>query len=117
MRGLQSVLRSVAIAIFITAAGCAGATAGAHVDGPRARELVSGGATLVDVRTPEEYAAGHVDGALNVPVDEVAARIAEIPRERPVVVYCHSGRRAARAAETLQQNGYEVYDLGPMSAW
>lgn len=82
-----------------------------------ARRLVAAGATLLDVRTPGEYAGGHIEGALNVPLDTVASRLAEIPRDRPVVVYCHSGGRSARAADALRASGYTVHDLGPMAAW
>lgn len=81
------------------------------------RALVRDGATLVDVRTPEEYRAGHVQGARNLPVQELAARVAEIPRGRPVVLYCRSGARSASAAQLLTQRGYEVVDIGPMQAW
>ena len=118
-----------ALALGTSLAACAGTSSGAdtssggdttataEVDGARAHELVASGATLLDVRTPEEFAAGHIDGAVNVPVDEVGSRLSGIPHDEPVVVYCHSGRRAARAAQTLSQNGYQVYNLGPMSAW
>ena len=53
---------------------------------------------ILDVRTPEEYAAGHVPGAINIPHDQVRARLAEIDsaKDQPIVVYCRSGRRAAR---------------------
>jgi rhodanese-related sulfurtransferase len=86
--------------------------------GTEARKLVSAGATLVDVRSTEEYEAGHIDGAVNIPVDDLAARIQEIPDDRAVVVYCRSGRRANRAAEMLRAAGYaDVHNLGPMGAW
>lgn len=82
------------------------------------RALVQKGALLVDVRTPDEYASGHVDGALNLPVQELPARLSELgPTSRPVVVYCRSGARSARAAELIRQAGYQVKDFGPMSAW
>ncbi len=89
------------------------------VDGARARALVAGGARLVDVRTPEEFAAGHVEGALNIPVDALAGRLGELPDPAaPLVLYCGSGRRSARAAALLAEKGYTaVYDLGGMSNW
>ena len=87
------------------------------VNGARARELVAGGAALVDVRSPAEFAGGHIDGAVNIPVGEIGQRLAEVP-DGPVVVYCRSGARSARAASTLVQGGREaVYDLGGMGAW
>lgn len=87
----------------------------ARVDGAQARRLVTAGAVLLDVRTPEEFRAGHIAGAINIPVDALAARTSELPRDRPVVVYCRSGKRSARAAAMLE--GREVHDLGPMTAW
>jgi rhodanese-related sulfurtransferase len=86
--------------------------------GAEARRRVEGGALLVDVRTPQEFAAGHLPGAVNVPVDEVGQRIGELaPPGRELVVYCRSGGRSARAARTLEGAGYSVYDLGAMSSW
>jgi phage shock protein E len=88
------------------------------VDSARARELVGKGATLVDVRSAEEYAGGHVEGAINVPVAELGGKMGQIPKDRAVVVYCQSGMRSARAAGALKEAGYtEVYDLGAMSRW
>jgi rhodanese-related sulfurtransferase len=87
-------------------------------DGPSARERVAAGeATLLDVRTPGEFASGHVDGALNIPVQELAQRMSELPRDKGVVVYCHSGGRSAAAADMLRQAGYEVEDVGAMPNW
>lgn len=86
---------------------------------PDARRLVAEGAVLLDVRSPEEFADRHLDGALNIPVQTLAVRLADLPdKQRPIVVYCRSGARSARAAELLRQAGYaSVHDLGPMSAW
>jgi rhodanese-related sulfurtransferase len=61
---------------------------------------------VLDVRSPEEYASGHVPGAVNIPYDQVASRMAEVPRDRDVVLYCKSGRRAGIAAEALAGQGY-----------
>ena len=76
---------------------------------------------LLDVRTPDEFASGHVPGALNIPIDELPARTNEIAasREREVVVYCERGPRAARAAKLLESEGFSDVKLlsGHMSAW
>jgi rhodanese-related sulfurtransferase len=74
---------------------------------------------VLDVRTPEEYAAGHVPGAVNIPHDQVARRLTEVPKGKDVVVYCRSGRRAQTAADVLHSNGYsKVQHLeGDMIAW
>jgi phage shock protein E len=98
--------------------GAAAETTGTavRVDGAAAREAIEAGAMLVDVRTPEEFEAGHIDGAVNVPVDQVGASSAFDGQEQ-LVVYCRSGRRSAAAAQQLAGMGFEVLDLGPMSAW
>ena len=72
------------------------------------RELAAGvpGATLVDVRTADEYALGHLDGAVNVPLDDLRERLGEIPADRPVVVYCGVGLRGYLASIILKANGY-----------
>lgn len=88
-------------------------------DSKKAHELVAGGAALVDVRTPAEFAGGHLDGALNIPVDQLATRAKELgKKDRAVVVYCRSGARSAAATSTLRTLGFtSVEDLGAMSNW
>lgn len=121
MSVVTSPRRAVAWALFVlavTASACSGgAPAAAVIDGPEAHALVAAGATLVDVRTPAEWQDGHLDGAVLIPVQELEQRLQEIARDRPVVVYCASGTRSARAAATLRAAGYDVRDLGGMSRW
>ncbi len=73
------------------------------------------GAMLVDVRTPEEYAEGHLPEAVNIPFEQIAEAFAKqgIAKDTPVVVYCRSGRRSGIAKESLEKAGYqEVYNGG-----
>ena len=87
------------------------------IDGAKARQMVAAGALLVDVRSTGEFAAGHVDGARNIPVDQIGGHADEL-RGHPVIVYCASGIRSAMARRTLQSAGLaEVYNLGAMSNW
>lgn len=73
---------------------------------------------LIDVRTPEEYAAGFITGSVNIPLQALEARLSEVPKGIPIVVYCRSGNRSAEAATILTNNGYgEVYDLGGILEW
>ncbi len=73
---------------------------------------------LVDVRTADEFATGHIHNAVNIPLDTVETRLNEIPRTEPIVVYCHSGNRSGQAAKILANAGYtKVYDLGGINAW
>ena len=87
------------------------------ISGAEAHALVAQGATLLDVRTAGEWEGGHLDGALHIPISELGGRLAEVPREHPVVVYCASGGRSARGASLLASAGYEARDLGSMSNW
>ncbi len=74
---------------------------------------------VLDVRTPSEYAQGHIAGALLIPVQELANRLNEVPRDRQVYVHCKSGRRSERAAKLLAKNGYSRIEnvLGGIVAW
>ncbi|MFZ5629604.1 MAG: rhodanese-like domain-containing protein [Spirochaetota bacterium] len=72
------------------------------------KALLDGKATVVDVRTPGEFASGHHPRAVNIPVDQVQSRIAEFgDKAKPVVVYCASGVRSGRAKQILQSAGYK----------
>ncbi|HVO21023.1 MAG TPA: rhodanese-like domain-containing protein [Anaeromyxobacter sp.] len=95
------------------------ATPPGPVDGATAHRLVAAGVKVVDVRTPAEYAAGHVPGAVNVPYDEIGRRAEELgPPRTPLLLYCHSGRRAGIAVQTLKEKGYtRLYDLGAFEKW
>lgn len=112
---------ATALAQAVSVAGCAGHSA----ESTRAAEarprdphaLVAEGATLLDVRTQAEYEERHLEGAVLIPVDQVAARMSEVSRERPVVVYCRSGARAERAAAVLRDSGYDVVVLGGIDDW
>ena len=62
---------------------------------------------LLDVREQTEYGSGHVPGAVNIPQAELASRLEEIPRDRPIVTICQVGSRSRRAAQFLHQMGFE----------
>lgn len=89
------------------------------ISSERAHALVAQGATLVDVRSPQEFAQGHIEGALNIPVGELPARISELgAREKTFVLYCRSGARSKRAQALLVQSGFpNVHNLGAMARW
>ena len=76
---------------------------------------------VLDVRTPAEFAEGHVPGAINIPNGELAARVAELAdaKGRDIVVYCRSGVRAAQALDVLDKAGFKrLYHLqGDYNRW
>jgi len=74
---------------------------------------------LLDVRTPEEYAEGHIAGATLIPVQVLAERLSEVPHDKQVYVYCHSGNRSARASKLLAEKGYTNIEniVGGIEAW
>ena len=90
-----------------------------RVSGSEARELVKKGATLLDVRSPGEFAGGHIDGAVSIPVQELGSRVNELgEKTSQVVVYCQSGNRSAMAKRLLESQGFSnVHDLGSMAQW
>lgn len=67
---------------------------------------------LLDVRTSQEFDAGHIPGAVNVPVDELRTRLNELPRNRPIAAYCQVGQRGYIATRILLQAGYDVVNIG-----
>jgi phage shock protein E len=89
------------------------------VRGEEARKLVAGGARLLDVRTSREFAAGHLPGAVNIPLGDLERRMHSLgPKDRPIVAYCQSGQRSGLAKRQLMANGFTaVHNLGAMSSW
>ncbi len=78
---------------------------------------LASGAVLLDVRTPEEFAAGHIDGATNLDLQVIqTGSRPSVKSGKTVYVYCHSGSRATQAATILTQAGYKVDNLGAMTA-
>lgn len=74
-------------------------------------DLVAKGAFLIDVRTPREVESGGVEGAVNIPVDDLRDRIEEIPKDKPVLLTCQVGIRAYVAVRILRQKGYQVLNV------
>jgi rhodanese-related sulfurtransferase len=123
--------RLILSALLILAAAAAAAAAGNRsprtIGYDEARTLLSDGrakALLVDVRTAEEYASGRIPGAILFPYDEIRTKSAAFRAaagadlDRPIIVYCRSGRRSAIAADELAALGYRnILDLGAVGNW
>ncbi len=77
------------------------------------------GVFLLDVREPDEYAAGHIPGITLIPMGEVAARLAELPRDKEIVVTCRTGNRSGQVADLLREQGFtNVHNMsGGIVAW
>jgi NADPH-dependent 2,4-dienoyl-CoA reductase/sulfur reductase-like enzyme/rhodanese-related sulfurtransferase len=67
---------------------------------------------VLDVRTSEEFTAGHIPGAVSLPIDELRSRLDELPRDRPIVTYCEVGQRGYLATRILIQSGFDAVNLG-----
>jgi rhodanese-related sulfurtransferase len=79
---------------------------------------VRGGAAIIDVREPGEYVAGHVPGAVLIPMGQLPRRTAELDRDAPVYVVCASGNRSATMTGFLRSAGFDAYSVaGGTSGW
>lgn len=93
--------------------------AGPFITGAEAKKMVDEGALLLDVRTVEEFNERHIEGAVNIPVQDLEQRLAEVgDRKRPVVLYCRSGKRSEQAKGILADAGWQtVENLGSIDNW
>jgi phage shock protein E len=71
------------------------------------KQKIDSGATLIDVRSPEEFRDGSYPGALNIPVQAIAANLGSISKEKPVILFCASGARSSVAARVLKSAGFK----------
>ena len=83
-----------------------------------ARLLDEGGVALIDVREVDEFARGHVPGAVNIPMSVLPVRVADVPADREVHLICHTGSRSAQVAAWLEPQGYQPINVsGGTLAW
>ncbi|MDD8059271.1 MULTISPECIES: rhodanese-like domain-containing protein [Shewanella] len=81
-------------------------------------QKINANATVIDVRTPEEFAAGHIKGAINIPFDSIVPQLAKLnlSKNTELVLYCRSGRRSSIAQASLIEQGYNnTYDAGGLN--
>jgi phage shock protein E len=114
------MLRPIVTALsLLTLAACSGPSTGSSAEAEASarvspRDAVAQADLVVDVRSPSEYASGHLDKAINIPVDELDGRLAELDaalggdRSKKIAVYCASGRRSDSARALLQQAGFSA---------
>lgn len=73
---------------------------------------------VLDVRTPEEFRQGHIDGAILIPLDELSRRMQEVPTDREILVICRSGARSGVATAQLRSAGYNAFNIsGGLMSW
>lgn len=90
----------------------------ATIDAIRARQIVSDGGILIDVRNTAEWNAGHAPVATHIPLDQLDRKLGQLPQGVPIVTVCKSGVRSAAAARTLADLGFEVSSMrGGMRSW
>jgi rhodanese-related sulfurtransferase len=142
VRRLRSIVLAAAIVVVVAGCGSDGGGGGASTSvrnettavpvagaaltkvtpqqGADLVQQLGGALTIIDVRTPEEFAAGHLEHAVNFDIEagQFSAQIAPLDRAAPYMVYCHSGRRSAIAADAMVAAGFtQVYDVGGIADW
>lgn len=125
MKGLRISLIVVAMVLLVASLSACGtnedSASGLHVNVnfEEAKALIDGGIALLDVRTPEEYAAGHIKEAKLLPLQELEARLDELDKNTPYLLICRSGNRSGQAQEILKEAGFaKTYNtLGGMNEW
>jgi rhodanese-related sulfurtransferase len=89
-----------------------------EIDISTLEERLGEGVVVIDVREDDEYVAGHVAGAVLVPLGTVPDRVAELPADEPFLIICHSGGRSGRAVQFLRAQGLDATNVaGGTSAW
>ncbi len=89
-----------------------------EIDVAALAEVHASGAYVLDVRQPDEYEEAHVPGAVLIPLDQLGARIAEVPTDEQLYVICRSGGRSAAAVEVLTAAGHQATNIaGGTLAW
>lgn len=138
---MKKLLTIFVLATAITTAGCSGAgnnqtetetssqpsqniesveaNTFTSVDVNEAKKLMELGITVVDVRTPQEFAEGHIPNAKLIPLQELETRLNEFSQDEKYLIVCRSGNRSAQASEILVQNGMkQIYNMtGGMNEW
>lgn len=90
-----------------------------EIDPHTVKAIAASGAHLIDVRTADEVAHGVIDGAIHIPLHLLPLHAADIPQDKPVVMYCRSGARSAQACSFMASKGYDnMHNLsGGIMAW
>lgn len=117
----MKLFRWVFVAVVLLLTACAAETAEGYVTIglDEVLQQQDGGATIVDVREKEEFAEGHISGAINVPLTELKkGNRANLDTKETYIIICHSGNRSKEASDILFEEGYDVVNVSEgMSSW
>ncbi len=122
------IVAIILVAILLNSTGCKGDKCQSATPAPAptpttqltiAQQVTDTGGTLIDVRTPEEFAESHAKNAINLPLVDIQHGIyPNIARNQPIYVYCRTGSRARQAVRILEQNGFiNTTDIGSLADW
>ena len=91
----------------------------AEITVAQAADMQKNGAFVLDVREPSEWAQGHIQGAVLIPLGSLASRLNEVPKNKQVVVYCHTGNRSAQGRDILKNAGFPLVTsmAGGIAKW
>ena len=121
MKSLYNAIRLTGLLFVLMTSGVYADYKGELSQAQAQEKMAAGAITVIDVRSAGEYQAGHVPGALNIPYDQIEQHLDQISmlKNKPVLLYCRSGRRAGMAESTLTQLGFtQLYHLeGDMMDW
>jgi len=76
------------------------------------KKILEDGGALIDVRTPQEYSAGALPGAKNIPLNGIPGVLESLPKDQPVLLYCRSGARSGMAQRYLVEAGFDAHNIG-----
>ena len=122
-RGMMGMFSRLSMTLFFLAGSAIGLAQEADISQVELMQRIKANqpGLILDVRSPEEYAEGHIPGAINISFDQLGSRHAEIGsyKDKDVVLYCKSGRRAGIAANTLRAKGFSklLHLDGDMNGW
>jgi len=120
MKKLQILLCAAALPAILTCCAAKPVPSVTKITSEEAQKMMSGDVIILDVRTQDEYAGGHIPNAICLPVDQVSAQAANVlpDKSQTILVYCRSGVRASTASQTLADMGYtNVYNFGGILSW
>jgi rhodanese-related sulfurtransferase len=116
-----TVMVLAAATYYLVQMGTRGSSDYGNVDVGEARDLIAEKADIVilDVRTVSEFDSGHLEGAINIPVEVLSGRLSELNPKDELLVYCRTGNRSTTAVGILKENGYDrIYHMdGGITAW